>query len=123
MSLKLFLRIGAFLLLAGLLLVTLGPVDWRPRIGLSPNRERFLAFVIFGFIFAMAFPRRFLTATLVVFGTAVAFELGQVFLPNRHGEARDLAFKLAGGAAGLLAGLVAATLLAYVRRKLARRPS
>lgn len=101
------LRILAWLVLAALLVATLGPIGLRPHTPWSPNLERFAAFIVVGGLFALAYPRRWLTVSLLVLGAATVLELGQACVPGRHPALRDFVIKAAGGGVGIAAGLVA----------------
>ena len=57
MSLSLLLRIVAWLLLVGLVVVTVGPIAWRPISPLPVQLERATALMVIGFVFALANPR------------------------------------------------------------------
>lgn len=99
-----WLRVFAWLLLAGLLFVTLAPIGLRPISLLPTQLERILALVIIGFCFAFAYPRHTVPVAVLVFGAIVGAELLQLFAPSRHGRVPDAIAKLAGAAAGLVAG-------------------
>jgi len=96
----------AWLLLAAIAFVTLAPIGFRPNTGYSPTIERFLAFGAVGFLFALAYPRRLWLIVVIVVGAAVGFEALQLVSASRHGRLFDLAVKLAGGGAGIAAGVV-----------------
>ncbi|NEW91494.1 hypothetical protein [Rhodopseudomonas sp. BR0M22] len=110
-NLETFLKIVAWLCLAGIAFATLSPIGLRPTTGLSPSIERFGAFALVGALFAAAYPRYILFAALIVLGAAALFELLQVLEPSRHGRLFDASVKLAGGTCGLAAGLIFARLL------------
>ena len=101
------LRILAWLLLAGLIVVTVGPIGWRPVSPLPTQVERALALAIVGFVFALAYPRRILLIAVLVLGTTAILEPLQVFEPSRHGRLIDALVKLAGACLGLLTGYLA----------------
>jgi hypothetical protein len=100
------LRIAAWICLAAIAFVTLGPLDLRPESGMPPHFERFVAYAIVGTLFAMAYPRYILFAAVVVLGAAVLFELLQLLTSTRHGRLPDAGVKIAGGLIGLCAGWV-----------------
>jgi hypothetical protein len=101
---KTALRILAWLLLAGLIFVTLAPIDLRPSSPLPTQLERAIALAIVGFAFANAYPRHLWAVALVVLGSTVLLEILQLVQPSRHGRVVDVAVKLAGGGFGLAAG-------------------
>ena len=109
------LRLAAWVCLAAIAFVTLGPLDLRPESGMPPHLERFVAYAIVGTLFALAYPRYILFAAVVVLGAAVLFELLQLLAPSRHGTVIDATVKVFGGLIGLCAGWV----LANTRSRLA----
>lgn len=98
------LRILAWLLLIGLIVVTVGPIGWRPVSPLPTQIERALALMIVGFVFALAYPRHIVLITVLVLGTTAILEPLQIFEPSRHGRLVDALVKLLGGCIGLGAG-------------------
>ena len=98
------LRVLAWLLLAGLIFVTLSPINLRPISPLPTQVERAGALAIVGFVFAISYPRRIWIVALLVLGSTVLLELLQLAAPSRHGRLLDVAVKLAGGGFGLIAG-------------------
>ena len=105
---QVLLRVSAWICLAVIALVTLGPPDLRPESGLPPHVERFAAFAVAGTLFAAAYPRYILFAAAIVLGAAVLFELLQLLAPHRHGTLPDASVKVVGGLFGLCAGRVVA---------------
>jgi hypothetical protein len=105
------LRLLAWLLLIGLVVVTIGPISLRPVTPLPTQLERALALTIIGFVFALAYPRHIVIVAILVLGTTVLLEFLQVLEPSRHGRIVDAGVKLLGGAVGLAFG----TLLARSR--------
>jgi hypothetical protein len=103
-------RILAWLLLAGLVVVTIGPIDWRPVSPLPTQLERALALAIIGFVFALAYPRQLVLVGAIVLGATVLLEALQLVEPSRHGRIADLAVKLIGGGCGFAAGWLAGRL-------------
>lgn len=98
------LRVLAWLLLAGLIFVTLAPIDLRPISPLPTQIERAAALGLVGFVFALAYPHRIVLVAALVLGATVALEVLQIVQPSRHGRVVDVIVKLAGGAAGLALG-------------------
>ena len=105
---QVLLRISAWSCLFAIAVVTLGPVGLRPESGFPPHVERFVAFAVAGTLFAAAYPRYILFATVIVVGAAVLFELLQLLAPTRHGTLADASVKVTGGFVGLCAGWVVA---------------
>jgi len=98
------LRALAWLLLAGLIFVTLAPIGLRPASPLPTQLERAGAVALVGFVFACAYPRHIGLVALLVLGATALLELLQLAAPSRHGRLLDLAVKLVGGGIGLAAG-------------------
>ncbi len=97
----------AWLLLAGIIFVTVSPIGLRPHTITSVNLDRALAYMAVGFAFVLAYPRHWMAvAVLLVFG-AVAIEFLQYLSPTRHARLHDAAVKAAGASIGVLAGLAA----------------
>lgn len=109
------LRGLAWLLLAGLIFATLSPINLRPISPLPTQIERALALALVGFVFALAYPRRIMLVAVIVLGSTLLLEVLQLASPSRHGRILDVAVKLAGGGAGLLAG--------WLLMRLRRRPT
>ena len=101
---RFWLRVLAWLLLAGLIFVTLSPINLRPISPLPVQVERAMALAVIGFVFAIAYPRQILHVALLVAAATITIELLQLFAPSRHGRVTDVTVKLAGAGIGLLAG-------------------
>ncbi|MGO4450087.1 VanZ family protein [Phyllobacterium sp. TAF24] len=95
-------QIIAWLLFAAILFITVDPINLRPESGLPVNVERFLAFAVLGFVFAFAYPKRWLLILLLVVCAAFGFELAQMLAPTRHARLLDAIFKAAGGVSGVI---------------------
>ena len=116
-----WVRLAApWLLLAAIVYATASPLDLRPRTGWV-HLERFAAFGLLGFLYAIAFPRRITLASAIVFLAVAGLELLQLGLPDRHARFTDFAVKLAGGAVGIWIGWLSWRL--FVRDQPARRRS
>jgi VanZ family protein len=108
------LRVLAWLLLAGLIFVTLSPINLRPISPLPTQLERAIALAVVGFAFALAYPRHLWVVALLVLGSTVLLEFLQLVQPSRHGRVIDVMVKLVGGGFGLAAG----TILTRLTRKI-----
>lgn len=93
-----------WLVLAGLVIVTLVPIELRPHSGLSTQAERFLAFAVAGCCLALAYPRRPLLAILLLGLFVAGLEAAQFLAATRHPGLPDIMAKALGGAAGLVLG-------------------
>jgi len=103
MTLRL-LRPLAWLLLAAIIFVTVSPIELRPHTITTVDADRALAYVVVGFLFALAYPRQWkLVALLLIFG-ALAIEFLQYLSPTRHARLHDVVVKAAGAMLGILAG-------------------
>ena len=103
---RFWLRVLAWLLLAGLIFVTLSPINLRPISPLPVQAERAMALAVIGFVFTIAYPRHILHVALLVASATIAIELLQILSPSRHGRIIDVLVKLAGASVGLFAGAV-----------------
>lgn len=97
-------RLAAWLVLALILIVTISPIQFRPITGEPADLERFAAFFLVGFLFALAYPRHWIAVLLLTIGCAGMFELLQRLAPGRHGEVADFVFKAIGAMAGVCIG-------------------
>jgi VanZ family protein len=104
------LATAGWLVLAYITFATLSPIALRPEIT-NANFERFCAFAVVGFLFGLAYPRRFLLVIEITVGSAILLEALQIFVPGRHGRAQDALVKVAGGIAGILISKLASHLL------------
>jgi len=104
LSLSLLLKIAAWLLLLGLVVVTVGPIEWRPISPLPVQLERATALMVIGFVFALAYPRHWLLVAVLLVGATALLEVAQVLEPSRHGRWLDFAVKAFGGLVGLTIG-------------------
>ncbi|MGN8022902.1 VanZ family protein [Phyllobacterium sp. 22229] len=105
------IQITAWLLFAAILFITVDPISLRPESGLPVNVERFGAFAVLGFVFAAAYPRRWLLILVLVVGAAFGFELAQMLAPTRHARLMDAVVKAAGGTFGVAASALILRLL------------
>ncbi|NLS03431.1 VanZ family protein [Rhizobium sp. P32RR-XVIII] len=104
MMISRLLRPLAWLLLAAIIFVTVSPIDLRPHTITTVDGDRALAYVVAGFVFAIAYPRQWkLVALFLIFG-ALAIESLQYLSPTRHARLHDVVVKAAGAALGILAG-------------------
>lgn len=97
-------RLAAWLVLALILIVTISPIQFRPITGEPADLERFAAFFLVGFLFALAYPRHWIAVLMLTIGCAGMFELMQRLAPGRHGEFADFVFKAVGAMAGVCIG-------------------
>lgn len=98
------IQFAAWASLALVVMAMLTPIGFRPTSSLPPTIERFAAFAAVGFAFALAYPRQFRLAALIVIGAALLLEVMQILSPSRHGRFADALVKVVGGAGGLAVG-------------------
>jgi hypothetical protein len=103
-SLVISCRWVSWILFAAIAVMTLGPLSVRPTTPLSPDFERFAAFMLLGAAFALAYPHRFYLLGIALVVAAGGLEWAQTFVPGRDGRLEDFLFK----AAGVIIGLVIA---------------
>jgi hypothetical protein len=96
------IAIAAWALLAFIAYATISPI--RPTLPTSSSFERLAAFAVLGALFCLAYPRHIALVCLIVLGSAVVLEFAQLLTPDRHGRIPDAVEKIAGGAAGIVAG-------------------
>lgn len=101
----------AWLTLTSIAFVTLSPASLRPELtdtepALIVALEHVGAFGVLGLLFLLSYPGQTRAVCLVVFGSVLALELGQAFLPDRHPRLMDVLEKIVGGGAGILLGIV-----------------
>lgn len=108
---------AAWLILIGLVVVTVAPIGLRPHTMLSAQGERFIGFALAGGLLALAYPRRPFLVALLVLGLAVGLEVAQFVAATRHPGVRDMLAKLAGGAFGLGTGWLVNRAVDMLRRR------
>lgn len=90
----------AWLVLAVIVFSTLSPIGMRPHLG-AAHLERFAAFALLGFLFAIVYPGRIVAVLLWVVAAVAGLELLQMLASGRHARLADLAVKAAGGVCGI----------------------
>ncbi|KAB1071648.1 VanZ family protein [Methylobacterium planeticum] len=98
-------RILGWSLLAALVFVTVCPIGLRPVSEAPVWLERFGAFALLGFLFALGYPKHRWQVLVLTAGAAGGLELLQVLQPSRHGRVPDFLVKVAGGCFGAAAAL------------------
>ncbi len=97
-------KIAAWAILAGIIVVTVSPIGWRPGDVLPVDMDRALAFMLVTALFVVAYPRHFIVCAVLLVVGAAAMELLQLLSPTRHAHFDDAAVKAAGAALGALFG-------------------
>jgi VanZ family protein len=96
-------QFAAAVLLAGIIFVTLSPLNLRPRTGFV-GAERAVAYLLLAMATVVAFPDQFWFAALAVLIVALGLEIAQQLTPDRHGELIDAMQKVAGALVGCAIG-------------------
>jgi VanZ family protein len=83
-------RIGAWLLAAAIIVLSLVPASLRPETDVPHDLEHFAVFVATGVAFGIGYGRRRGLVTLWLVTFAAAIELAQFAVPGRHARLSDL---------------------------------
>lgn len=92
--------IVAWIVLAALVVATLGPVGVRPSLGLPLKVERFLGFAVVAALFTWAYPRRWIAIIVLATALAVGLEVLQIVIPTRDASPIDAVVKIFGAICG-----------------------
>ena len=95
------LKIAAWLVILGLVIITIVPATERPVTGLQHDLEHFLAFGFAGLLFALAYPHRLLPMVLAAILYTLALEIIQIPLSTRHARLEDFAVDALGACAAI----------------------
>ncbi|MGN6583815.1 MAG: hypothetical protein ACTHJV_08935 [Rhizobiaceae bacterium] len=101
---RVFCQVIAWLLLAGIIFVTVSPIGLRPDLGEGPNLDRVIGFLVTGFFFGVGYGRHWIMVLLAVVAGAFAIEALQLLTPDRHARLIDASVKAVSGGAGFLIG-------------------
>lgn len=118
MKLQNFFVAAAWIALFAIVVATLSPLDLRPRLLISVNAERALAFMLLGVLFAVAYPKHIWFAAAIVFIGAFGLEILQELRPDRHGRFRDAMWKFIGASIGLGMGWIGVELVSTMIKRL-----
>ncbi len=97
-----YVRLLAWILVAGLIFLTIVPAPERPVTGVGHNFEHFLAFGVTAFVYFIAYPKRLIIVLTQGILFALALELLQVPLPSRHARIEDFVVDALAGCAGMV---------------------
>jgi hypothetical protein len=112
------LRRAAWLVLFAIFLVTDLPITFRPILTeYHPNRERFAAFLVLGWLFTLAYRGRVGRVIGLLMFAAIAFEGLQYFAAGRDPSIYDAAIKGAGALAGVTLALLTSMVLSYLHAR------
>jgi uncharacterized membrane protein YccC len=106
-------RMSGWLLVSAAVFLTLAPRTFRPQTGVEHHLEHVLAFALLGLAFGLGYPGRRLLLALLGVAMAALLEVLQSWAPGRHANLSDFIMN----AIGVGAGLAAAALVDWMRRK------
>lgn len=104
-------------MIGAVVFVTVCPIGMRPVTETTVDLDRALAFAVVGACFAVAYPRHWRLALLLLPVGAFGIEALQFLSTTRHPGLADAIVKAVGAACGILAGTAIVSL-----RRPARRP-
>lgn len=105
----------AWTALAAIAFATLSPIGIRPRVPMSVDLERGVAFFVTGMLFAFAYPRHIWWAVAIVMFGVFGLEILQAIRPDRHARLSDAGAKAAGAFLGLGLGWLVSNMRAAAR--------
>jgi VanZ family protein len=109
------LKAASWVMILGLVIVTVVPGDERPITGLQHDIEHFLAFALAGLTFGFAYAQSLRVNLSSAFVFALALELSQIPLATRHARLRDFIVDAAGACLGIV--------IAHLCRKTIKDPA
>jgi len=112
-------RVSGWLLVSAAVFLTLAPRTFRPQTGVEHHLEHVLAFALLGLAFGLGYPGRRLLLALLGVAMAALLEVLQAWAPGRHANLSDFMMN----AIGVGAGLAAAALVDWMRRKRRAAPA
>ena len=104
--------------LLAIMVLTLGPIEWRGLSPASTQTDRPLAFAVLAFFSCIAFPRRALVVAMCLAGLIVGLEFAQNLTSYRHANYEHAAQKAFGAVVGFCLGYIVVEL---IRPKAKRR--
>jgi len=113
--------VAAWACLLFIIYATLTSINARPELMRDETAivvvvERFGAYALLGLLFCLAYRNNIRLVFLLVFGTAVALEILQLFAPGRDARLIDAIEKLSGGGAGILTAMALLLLMGRDRK-------
>ena len=100
MTPKSFFRWIAWLLLLGIAVFTLAPIEFRPLTAAPVSLERFTAFAAIGATFCLGYPKHRLPILVLLLGIVGFLEVAQNYFSGRHGRLPDGLVKASGALLG-----------------------
>jgi VanZ family protein len=110
--LRTFFALAAWACLAFITFATISPISLRPEINTGSfldrlaDYDRYIAFMIMGGLFCLAYSKRLILVCVIVLGSAVLLEFAQLITPDRHARILDAFQKMLGGTIGILVSRV-----------------
>lgn len=95
------LRVVNWLIISGLVIVTIVPASERPVTDLWHDVEHFLAFALAGLTFGLAYVRNLGANCIIAVVFAFVLELSQIPLPTRHARFEDFLVDAAAACLGI----------------------
>jgi VanZ family protein len=96
------LKVISWVLIIGLVIITVIPANERPDTGLQHGIEHFAAFALTGLVFGSAYAWQLRTLLLSAMVFALLLELSQIPLATRHARLEDFIVDAAGACLAIL---------------------
>jgi len=96
------LKAASWLVIVGLVIVTIVPANERPSTGLQHDLEHFSAFGLAGLLFGLAYAGHLRALLLSAIVFTLALELSQIPLATRHARLEDFIVDAAGACLGVV---------------------
>ena len=96
------LKAASWVIILGLVIVTVVPADERPITGLRHSVEHFVAFALAGLTFGFAYAQSVRVNLFSAFVFTLALELSQIPLATRHARLRDFMIDAAAACLGIV---------------------
>ena len=96
------LKPASWVMILGLVIVTVVPANERPATGFQHDIEHFLAFALAGLTFGLAYAQSTRVNLLSAFVFTLALELSQIPLATRHARLRDFMVDAAAACLGIV---------------------
>jgi len=96
------LKPASWVMILGLVIVTVVPANERPATGFQHDIEHFLAFALAGLTFGLAYAQSTRVNLLGAFVFTLALELSQIPLATRHARLRDFMVDAAAACLGIV---------------------
>ena len=106
-TLVLTIRMGAWLLVILVGVLSIVPAWARPETGVGHGFEHFAAFFVTGIAFGVGYSNRFLVAAFALVLYSGVIEIVQLLVPGRHSRLSDFAIDAGAVAIGVIAAATA----------------